>query len=127
MTARSAATARPTAERKPSKGGAIDHRTVVARRRQELIALYAAAMGGIDVLTDGQAVDVRRAAELTALAEAARAQTMRDGTADAAKLSAMIRLEGAAERARKALNIRPVMASNSVVPLRERLRSGGTG
>lgn len=127
MAVRSAATAIAIADRKPSKGGAVDGRTLVARRRRELIDVYATALGGPLGLSEGQLIDVRKAAELTALAEQARAKAMREGTGDAAELSAMIRLESTAARAVRALDIKAAAASNSVVPLRERLRSGGTG
>jgi hypothetical protein len=105
MAARSAASVSPFADRKPSKGGAVDGRTLVARRRRELIDVYTAALGGLAALTEGQQLDIRRAAELTALAEQARARALREGTGDAAELSAMIRLEGMAARAVRALDL----------------------
>jgi hypothetical protein len=107
MPVRSAATTHPVSDRKPSKGGAVDGRTLVARRRRELIEVYAAALGGADALSEGQLIDIRKAAELTALAEQARARAMRDGTADIGELSAMIRLESTAARAVRTLGIKP--------------------
>jgi hypothetical protein len=112
MAARSAATAISISERKPSKGGAVDGRTLVARRRRELIDVYASALGGHAVLSEGQLIDIRKAAELTALAEQARARAMRDGVGDTAELSAMIRLESTAARAVRAVNV-PVVAGNA--------------
>jgi hypothetical protein len=64
----------PTADRKPSRGGVLDGRTMVARRRRELIDVYSAALGGPAALSDGQVIDVRKAAELVALSEQARAR-----------------------------------------------------
>jgi hypothetical protein len=105
MAAQSAATAIAIADRKPSKGGVLDGRTLVARRRRELIDIYAAALGGPAGLSAGQQIDIRKAAELTALAEAARGKAMREGLTDAAEMSAMVRLESTAARAVRALNI----------------------
>jgi hypothetical protein len=107
--------------RAPSRGGPIDGRTLLARRRRELIDIYATALGGDQSLNEGQRLDIRKAAELTALAERARARAMREGVADAAELSAMVRLESTAARAVRVLNIRP-QDGNRIVPLRDRLR-----
>lgn len=85
----------------------LDGRTLVARRRRELIEIYAKALGGSLALSEGQLIDIRKAAELTALAEQARARAMREGTADASDISAMVRLESTASRAVRALNIDP--------------------
>jgi hypothetical protein len=94
------------ADRKPSKGGAVDRRTLIAHRRQELIDIYIAALGGPASLSEGQRLDIRKAAELTALAEQARARAMREGASGAGELTAMVRLEGMAARAVRALNIK---------------------
>ena len=126
MEARSAATVRPIDERKPSRGGVLDGRTQVAKRRRELIDVYTAALGGPAVLSAGQQIDIRKAAELTALAEAARARAMREGFTDAGELSAMVRLESSASRAVRTLGIKTAAAANRTIPLRERLR-GATG
>jgi hypothetical protein len=125
MEARSTTAVRLIDDRKPSRGGAVDGRSPVGRRRRELIAIYTTALGGLATLTDGQQIDIRKAAELTALAEQARAKAMQQGFADAGELSAMVRLESTAARAVRALNIKPG-TTNRVVPLRERLR-GATG
>jgi hypothetical protein len=85
----------------------LDGRTLVARRRRELIDIYAAALGGAATLSEGQQIDIRKAAELTALAESARARAMREGASGAGELTAMVRLEGMAARAVRALNIKP--------------------
>jgi hypothetical protein len=85
----------------------IDGRTLVARRRRELIEIYAKALGGMSTLSEGQLIDIRKAAELTSLAELARARAMREGTTGTSEISAMVRLESTASRAVRALNIRP--------------------
>lgn len=126
MRATSSAEKQQSTDRPPSRGGLLDGRTPIGRRRRELIECYAAALGGAGALSDGQQIDIRKAAELTALAEQARAKAMREGTGDASELSAMIRLESTAARAVRALNIKPKPGGH-VVPLRERLRGETTG
>jgi hypothetical protein len=122
MNAQSTSVRQP-ADRRPSQGGILDGRTQVARRRRELIDLYSAALGGPASLSPGQVIDIRKAAELGALAEQARARALRDGTADASELSTMVRLESTAARAVRALSL-PKAGPAKVVPLRERLRGG---
>jgi hypothetical protein len=123
MSATSSAARSPFVDKPPSRGGSLDGRTLVARRRRELIDIYIAALGGPALLSEGQRLDIRKAAELTALSEQARARAMREGITDASELSAMIRLESTAARAVRSLNIKPGDA-NRIVPLRERLRGG---
>jgi hypothetical protein len=106
MSPTSSAARHQSADRAPSRGGVLDGRTLVARRRRELIAIYVAALGGPAALSEGQQIDIRKAAELTALAEAARARAMREGATGAGELTAMVRLEGMAARAVRALNIK---------------------
>src|SRR5258705_8853122 len=101
------------ADKPPSQGGILDGRTRRARRRRELIAAYSNALGGDRALTDGQRIDIRKAAELVALAEDARALAMQEGPGGAGAISAMVRLESASVRAVRALNIR---APNSAAP-----------
>lgn len=117
MAVRSAATARTIDDRKPSRGGVVDGRSAVGRRRRELIRIYTAALGGPTALTDGQLIDIRRAAELVSLAEQARAKAMRQGTGGAGELSALIRLESTAARAQRALGLKPGTA-NAPLPWR---------
>jgi hypothetical protein len=107
MNATSSAVRHQSADRSPSRGGVLDGRTLISRRRRELIDVYTAALGGPAALSEGQLIDIRKAAELTALAEQARARAMREGITDAGELSAMIRLESTAARAVRALNIKP--------------------
>jgi hypothetical protein len=99
--------AKQSADKPPTRGGILDGRTRRARRRRELIAAYSNALGGDAVLTEGQRTDIRKAAELVALAESARALAMQEGTASAGALSAMIRLESASSRAVRNLGLPP--------------------
>jgi hypothetical protein len=82
----------------------IDGRTFAAKRRAALIRNFVDALGGDDNVTPLQLVDVRRASELTALAEEARTRALRDGSA-AVDMSSLVRLEGMASRAQKALGL----------------------
>jgi hypothetical protein len=95
------------ADKPPTRGGILDGRTRRARRRRQLIATYSSALGGDAALTEGQRIDIRKAAELVALGEAMRALVMQEGTANAGAISAMVRLESTASRAVRALNIPP--------------------
>ena len=78
----------------------VSGRSAVGRRIHDLSDQWAAALGGWDTLTDMMAGNIRKAAELTALAEKSRADALRDGTFDAL---ALVRLEGASRRAVAAL------------------------
>jgi hypothetical protein len=94
-----------SADKRPSQGGILDGRTRRARRRRELIAAYSTALGGPAALTEGQRTDVRKAAELVALAEDMRALALQDGPGNAGAVSAMVRLESASVRAVRALGL----------------------
>ena len=85
--------------------GSLGARGRRVRRRRELITAYTELLGG--TLTEGQKVDVRKAAELVALAEDCRALAMQEGAAGAGAISAMVRLESTASRAVRALNLPP--------------------
>jgi hypothetical protein len=123
MAARSAAARQQSFDRSPSRGGVLDGRTLVARRRRQLISVYTGALGGADALTEGQRIDVRKAAELVALAEQERARAMREGTKGGGDLSTMIRLEGMAARAVKALNLPAPGSAAPVQSLQDYLAS----
>jgi hypothetical protein len=83
----------------------LDNRTVMARRVRALTEALTAELGGApDALT---VAAVRNAAELTALAEAARRAALRGKPAD---MVALVRLEGAASRAVRALQLRAAPA-----------------
>jgi hypothetical protein len=104
----------------PSTGGILDGRTRRARRRRQLVAFFSNALGGDAVLTEGQRTDIRRAAELTALSEAMRALAMQeDGPGGAGAISAMIRLEGAADRAVRRLNLPTSKAATPAMGLHD--------
>jgi hypothetical protein len=80
-------------------------RSPAGRRRRDLVSFFVDALGGTDNVTPVQVTDVRRAAELTALAEEIRAKALCEGTG-AVDLAALVRLEGAASRAVRALGIK---------------------
>jgi hypothetical protein len=84
--------------------GAVGPRAERVRRRRELIEIYSNALGA-DRLSDGQKVDIRKAAELVALAEAMRALALQEGPGGAGAVSAMVRLESTASRAVRALRL----------------------
>jgi hypothetical protein len=69
----------PPADKAPTRGGPIDGRTRRARRRRQLIAIYTNLLGGDASLTASQRIDIRKAAELVALAEDARALVLQEG------------------------------------------------
>jgi hypothetical protein len=80
----------------------IDGRSELGRRLRDLAETFAARLGGWAALSDALAANVRKAAELSALAEQARADALRNGNVDPV---ALVRLEGAASRAVRALHL----------------------
>jgi len=80
-------------------------RTPAGRRRRDLVNAFIEALGGPDKVTSVQLTDIRRAAELTALAEETRGRALCEGIA-AVDLQGLIRLEGAASRAVRAMGIK---------------------
>jgi hypothetical protein len=80
-------------------------RTPAGRRRRDLVTVFVDALGGADKVTGVQLMDIRRAAELTALAEETRAKALCEGTSSV-DLAALVRLEGAASRAVRALGVK---------------------
>jgi hypothetical protein len=80
----------------------VSGRSALGRRIHDLADGYAAALGGWDTLTDMMAGNIRKAAELTALSEQARANALRDGNVDPLSL---VRLDGAANRAVRMLQL----------------------
>jgi len=94
-----------------------DGRTVQGRRRRDLVSIYIDALGGRSVVSELQLVGVRKAAELTTAAEAVRAKVLAgDSTIN---LDALVKLEGEARRAVRALGIKS--QGRPLIPLRERL------
>jgi hypothetical protein len=84
---------------------AISGRSALGRRLRDLGEFYAEALGGWSALTVVQAEAVRRAAEMRALAEQARADALRNGGVGIAEADQLIRLENAAHRSVRALGI----------------------
>ncbi len=81
----------------------IDGRSQLGRRLHDLAESFAAQLGGWPALSDMMAANVRKASELTALAEQSRAEALRNGNIDPL---ALVRLEGAADRAVRRLGIK---------------------
>jgi hypothetical protein len=73
-------------------------------------------LGGDAKLTEGQRTDVKKAAELTALAEAMRALALQEGPGGAGAISAMVRLESACDRAIRRLGLPPPGAAAAPTP-----------
>jgi hypothetical protein len=94
---------------------AIALRQQEAQRRRELVDGYVAALGGADRVSAIQMQDIERAADLVMLARDMRA-SVRQGTA---KISDLTRLEGAADRAVRRLNLPPPKAQAAVPSLTE--------
>jgi len=80
----------------------VNGRTALGRRLKDLADSYARSLGGWSSLSDTLAANVRKAAELTALSEQARAGALRNGTFDPI---AVARIEGVASRAVRALSL----------------------
>jgi hypothetical protein len=103
-------------------GSRSTSRRALDRRRRDLAAIFAASLG--DAVNPLMQVAIRKAAELTAAAEMARA-TVLDGGNNAATLDVLIKLEGEARRAVRALGLKPdavkSRGSTSFGPLRARL------
>lgn len=104
-TAKSSTTNRAKISNDPRYLAGHTGRSPAGRRRRDLVNFYVDALGGADNVTPVQVTDIRRAAELTALAEETRAKALCEGTG-AVDLAALVRLEGAASRAVRALGIK---------------------
>ena len=73
------------------------------RRRRDLVETFMAALGGPSVVNELTQVTVRKAAELVVLAEATRAGMLNGVVTD---ITALIRIEGEARRACRALGLK---------------------
>lgn len=93
-------------------------RTPAGRRRRDLVTAFVDALGGADKVTPVQLMDIRRAAELTALAEETRAKALCEGTGSV-DLASLVRLEGAASRAVRALGVKSGPAATKVPTIQE--------
>jgi hypothetical protein len=98
------------------------------RRRRDLIRMFVTAIGP-DAVTDLMLVTVRKAAELTVAAEAARAAVLNGGSC-AADLDMLVKLEGEARRTVRALGLKLDAAKPGAVspslpwsPLRARINA----
>jgi hypothetical protein len=96
---------------------ANERRRQEIERRQSLVDGYVQALGGADRVSAIQMQDVERATDLVLLARDMRA-AVRQGTA---KISDLTRLEGAADRAVRRLNLPPPHAAAPVPTLAEYL------
>ena len=94
---------RARASNNPRRLEGLDGRSAHGRRRRDVIDGLITALGGPDRVTDPVMSDVVRAADLTLLAERARADALRGGTE--VSVSDLIRLEGARDRAVRRLNL----------------------
>lgn len=79
--------------------------------------MFIEALGGPDVVTDLMLITVRKAAELTVAAEAARAAVLAGGSC-AADLDMLVKLEGEARRAIRALGLKPLDTKRVEAPSR---------
>jgi hypothetical protein len=73
------------------------------RRRHDLIRVFVNALGGRDAVSDVALMQVKKAAELLALAEMVRAKMLGDPGRD---VTGLVRLEGEARRTLAALGIK---------------------
>jgi hypothetical protein len=110
------ATTRSRTSNDPRHVPGLDGRKTEQRRRRDLVAIYIDALGGRAAATELQLVEVRKAAELTAAAEVVRARVLAGASID---LSSLVKLEGEARRAVRALGIKSGPPPH--VPLRDRL------
>lgn len=88
---------------RPRKLAGVDGRSTEGRRRRDLIDTFVAALGGTGSTPDSVMLDIVRAADLTIVAERARADALRGESVD---LSALARIEGVADRAVRRLGIK---------------------
>jgi hypothetical protein len=88
------------------------------RRRRDLIAMLIDGLGGPGAVSDMALVTVRKAAELTLVAETVRAEVLNGRVVDP---TALVRLEGEARRAVRALGLKTIDQPKSrFSPLRHR-------
>src|SRR5271154_2252681 len=103
-----------TAESRPPARGkqrlctieSLDGRTIAARRARDLAKGFEAELGGM--ITASQHLAIERAAALVAIAEDAKARRLAGD--QGVTLDDVVRVDGAAARAVKALGIKPAAA-----------------
>ena len=93
--------------------------TPAGRRRRDLVDAFITALGGIESLTEVQLMGVRKAAELTVIAEQARARALTTDGDTPIDLTGIVRAEGAADRAVRALGIKSSPAAPKVPTIAE--------
>ena len=92
------------------------------RRRHDLIRVFVDALGGRDAVSDVALMQVKKAAELLALAEMVRAKMLGDPGRD---VTGLVRLEGEARRTLAALGIKSdVPKTRPALQQRRRARWG---
>jgi hypothetical protein len=116
--ARVSLTNRSRTTNQPHRLAGVDGRTSEGRRRRDLIATYVAATGGPDQASPALMNDITRAVDLVLIAERTRAKALRGGAID---LSALTRIEGAADRAVRRLGIKSVATGPKPPTLEEYL------
>lgn len=105
------ATNRARVTNRPHLVAGADGRSARSRRRRDMINGLIEALGGnVSVTT---MADVTRAVDLGLVCEAKRAAALRGEAVD---LDALARLENAADRAMRRLNLKPGSASSSALP-----------
>lgn len=80
----------------------VDRRTALGKRIAELTAIYTAAIGSDDALSEMKRLRIGEAAQLKALAERARGDYLRDGSGS---LDDVVRIERKASAAEHSLGI----------------------
>lgn len=106
QTVRSVAVRRPSQQRARATNNprqmAVSGNTVLGRRMRDIADMFAVELGGWSALTDRQAMNVRRAAELRALVEQQRAAALQGAPVD---LTALSQVEGKADKAERILRL----------------------
>jgi hypothetical protein len=120
----------PRARNQRSRITNLPHKPVIAatstygKRLRDVMEFYASALGGWAGLSDIAAASVRKAAELTVLAEQARHEALRNGCSDPDQL---IRLENLAARAVRRLGINLRHEPAKLSTLQDYVRSKSVG
>lgn len=102
----------------------VHRQSELGRRYEDLARGYVAALGGEAAISETQRAAIRRAAELTSLAEQRRAQSLRGEAVDDLGLC---RLEGVADRAVRSLKLPTVGGRPKRPSLREYAAAQGGG
>jgi hypothetical protein len=109
---------------RPDRLIGLDNRSSHGRRRRDLIRGYVAALGGPDKVSAATMNDIVRAADLQVIAEKKRAEALRGVVID---MGDLIRLEGAADRAFRRLNIKATKPEDPVADLQSYLAAKAEG